>query len=107
MRQKFLASLAVALGFSGLALAQSLPSYYPDRFERTGTIDDAYEQTIVINDVAYTLSSEIVVHSYQYESDASLTTLVPGTKIGYRIDEDRVVAEIWLLPAYYDETRRR
>jgi hypothetical protein len=107
VRHRIIAGLAIALSVTGLALAQSLPSHYPDRFERTGTINDAYEQTIVVNDVAFELSPEVVVHSYQYESNAPVATLVPGTKIGYRIDEDRLVSEIWLLPAYYDETRRR
>lgn len=106
MTRKFFA-LTVAAILTGSAFAQALPSHYPERFQRTGTIDDVQPGTVVVNDVLYSLSEEVVVHSYLSEQDASIARLRKGIRIGFEVGENRQLTQIWMLPSYYDERSNR
>ena len=94
--------------FAGAAFAQGLPTHYPESFQRTGIIDDVQRETLIVNDVPYSFSDEVVVHSYLSEAMATVNRLRLGMKIGYRVGQNRQVSEIWILPDYYDlSTHRR
>ena len=107
MYGKTLPLFAFMVLFLGLAQAQSLPSHYPERFQRTGRIDDVRRETIVINDVPYSLSDEVIVHSFVSAAESTVSILRDGMKIGYQVGDQRRIAEIWILPDWYDETRNR
>jgi len=56
----------LALLLAGTVLAQDLPRYYKNAdFQRTGRVDSVQieAQRIVIDDVAYSFSSNLIVHS--------------------------------------------
>lgn len=106
-----LAALTVALVLAGTATAQDLPNYYPKNgFQRTGSIDSVQleAQRIVIDDIAYMISSSVVVHSPRSYS-VPAKNLEIGARVGYKlVSGGRVITEIWLLPdSYRDERRRR
>lgn len=89
---------------AGTALAQDFPSYYPaDGFERVGVIDAVYleEQRIVVGDVPYVLSDDLIVHSPQ-SYNASRAHLRPGRVIGFEPNGGEVLTRIWLLPDNYN-----
>jgi len=106
---------AIPRGVAGLALAaaatvamaQQLPSYYPDSFQRTGRIDAVLpdEQRVVINDVAFRLSDNVIVHALNAYS-VPKSRLRAGLTVAYRTAGKRQIAEIWLLPDGYDPRRR-
>lgn len=100
-------SLAILmLAVCGSATAQRLPGHYPDRFQRTGKVDDLQESRIIINDIPYTLSESVVVHSLSAPK-VSVARLRRGILIGFRLGGNRRIVEIWLLPYDYDESERR
>ena len=105
-----LTALTAALALAGTAMAQDLPDYYPENgFQRTGSIDSVQfeAQRIVIDDIAYTISSSVVVHSPRSYS-VPATKLRIGARVGYKLASGgRVIAEIWLLPGRYPDDRRR
>jgi len=83
--------------------------YAKTGFQRTGTLDAVHldQQTIVINDIAYSLSDNFVVHSKSTYS-VPATRLVPGILIGYKMaGRSRLITEIWLLPPNYNTQERR
>lgn len=108
MTSKILSSLLVTCVLVTTAFAQNLPSYYTeDGFQRTGRIDAVRleERVVIINDIEFTLSESIVVHSLSNEKD-SIGRLTSGKIVGYRLGSNAEIAEIWLLPSYYDRSRR-
>ncbi len=109
MTKRLFCTLLLSLALTGVAVAQSFPSYYPkDGFQRTGQIDAYYpeEGRIVINDRPYQLADSVIVHSMSAYSD-SKARLKQGQKVGYKIAGGRLISAIWLLPAGYDDRRRR
>ncbi|MEO1204540.1 MAG: hypothetical protein AAFX10_17685 [Pseudomonadota bacterium] len=101
----FLGSLLV----SAAADARDMPDYYSESEEHeTGRIDDVrlQEHSVVINDVQYTLSDDVVVHSLESYS-VSRARLRPGIYIAYKLGSGRRITNVWLLPASYDPNRRR
>jgi hypothetical protein len=99
---RFIAAV-LALTLAGAASAQGLPNYYPKGgFQRTGVLDAVQPeaQRIVIGDLGYLYSSNLVVHS---------SRLKPGTRVAFKTLENRgrVITEIWLLPDNYDDGSRR
>ena len=102
------ASMLVCM-WATAALAYDLPAYYPkDGFRRAGVIDAVHfeEERIVIDDVPFQYSPNVVVHSLSAYS-VSRTRLQPGVLVAYKVGGNRVITEIWLLPQDYDVNRRR
>ena len=102
----------LAISLAGAAAAQGLPDYYPKQgFQRTGILDAMYPnaQRIVIDDLGYNYSSNLVVHSPRSYS-VPLSQLKPGTRIAFKTlnNRGRMITVIWLLPDdYKDGSRRR
>jgi hypothetical protein len=112
MRTFQLAMAVLAILLAGSVAAQDLPRYYKDAdFQRTGRVDSVQieAQRIVIDDIAYTISSSLVVHSPRAYS-VPISNLKVGTTVGYKFlnARARLIGEIWLLPDdYNDRTRSR
>jgi len=107
--KKLLFSLAVGLLIMTTSFAQNFPSYYPkEGFQRIGTLDALYteEKRVVIDDVPYLISDDLVVHALNAYSVSS-ARLRPGIKVGFKQSGNRVISEFWLLPINYDARRRR
>ena len=101
----------VALLLTGTVLAQDMPRYYEDAdFQRTGRIDSVQieAQRIIIDDVSYSISSNLIVHSPRAYS-VPVSNLKVGTLVGYKMlnTRGRLISEIWLLPNDYDDRPRR
>ncbi len=99
-------ALTLAALLASSAIADTLPNYYPEEgFRRTGTLDDVQleRMMIVINDVPYPLSSNVVIHSpVSYRVPTS--RLRAGSHVGYKLS-GRLVVEVWLLPDSYKRSR--
>ncbi len=100
---------AVAMMISSMAMA-AFPNYYPkDGFQRVGMLDAVQleRQVVVINDVPYSLSNNVIIHSLRsYSVPASRLRI--GSQVGYKMAAGgRLVTEIWLLPDDYENPRRR
>lgn len=106
MKIRKLLIILTAVAVSGAAWAQRLPSYYPESFQRTGTVDDIREGEIVVNDIQYVLGDSVVVHTLS-EQKAPVSRLRRGALIGYRLADNREIVEIWLLPVSYEANGRR
>lgn len=108
MKKQILSMLLIALAFASTAIAQRLPAHYPSEgFQRTGIVDAVLleENRIVIGDISYPVSKDIVIHSLTAK-DVSIARLRPGVHVGIRNSRSRVLTELWLLPSNYDPTRR-
>jgi len=87
-----------------VAGADNLPAYYPDSFNRIGTIDgvNPEKRAIIVNDSQYYLSDSIVIHTRSNEFD-TMDNLSKGTTIGFRVlnagTGQPLIPEIWVLPA--------
>lgn len=110
MIKKFTYMLAAIVVLTSAAVAADFPSYYPKSgFQRVGVLDDVQldRQVIIIRDIPYSLSSNVVVHSMNAYS-VPATRLRAGTNIGYKTASNgRLIMEIWLLPNDYKNPRRR
>jgi len=110
MFQKLRVALVATILFVSVAAASDFPEYYPKSgFQRTGTLDAVQldRQIIVINDIAYTLSNNLIVHSMSSYS-VPATQLRPGSTIGYSMSSSgRLITKIWLLPRDYKSPKRR
>ena len=112
MRKLRLTAAIAAIALAGIASAQGLPNYYPaEGFQRTSVVDALYAeaQRIIIGDLGYTYSSNLIVHSPKSYS-VPISRLKPGTRVAYKTlnDRGRVITVIWLLPDDYDDgTGRR
>jgi hypothetical protein len=86
------------------------PEYYPQQgFQRTGIIDriDFGSREIVINDSLFTMAESVELNSLSKQGD-SLGRLHKGVRIGYsykKVDGDRLITTIWLLPSHYGQSR--
>ena len=99
-------ALLITIALSGNAFAQRIPDYYPDRFQRTGIVDDVQTGTIIVNDIPYSLSPDLVVHSL-FERETFITRVLRGNLIGYRFGQSHQIVEIWILPDDYDQSASR
>lgn len=104
MSNRLISVLIACFMLAGTAVADEFRDYYPRAgAQRTGSLDavDHQRQAIVINDIKYTMSSNLIVHSTTtYSVPAS--RLRSGLKIGYKTSTNgRLVMEIWLLPNDY------
>lgn len=92
----------------GSAVGRDLPDYYPDDvLRRAGQLDAVYldRDSIVIDDVPYQLSKDVVVHALTAYSVAR-TRLRPGTMVAFRVDGARTITAIWMLPRDFDGRER-
>jgi len=111
MRNIRLAIAGIALLLAATGAAQDLPKYYDDaKMQRTGTIDSVQldAQRIIIDDIPYTISKNLIIHSPRaYNVPAS--RLRVGKLVGYQTfaGRNRLIAKIWLLPDDYDDRSRR
>lgn len=105
-----LKNIAYLLLFLGsAALAQSLPDYYPkEGFSRSEFVDAVYleESRIVIGDRQFKMNPRPIVRSLSSRYD-SLARIRPGVRVAFRLDENREIVEIWLLPKDYAGGRSR
>ncbi|MDH3619808.1 MAG: hypothetical protein OER91_02880 [Gammaproteobacteria bacterium] len=111
MRMLKPAIAVIALLLAGTVAAQSLPKYYQDAdYQRTGRIDSVQiqAQRVVIDDIAYSISSNLIVHSPRAYS-VPVSNLKVGKTIGYKLlnGRGRLISEIWLLPDDYEDRGRR
>ena len=87
-----------------VAGAGNLPAYYPDSFNRIGTIDgfNLEKRAIIVNDSQYYLSDNMVIHTQSNEFD-TMDKLGKGVTVGFRVlnagSGRPLVPEIWVLPA--------
>jgi hypothetical protein len=91
------------------AIAADFPSYYPEKgFQNTGRVDAVYaeDNRIVIGDIAYHMSTSVVVRSLSSKND-SLARVRPGAHVGFRLGKSQLIEEFWLLPGNYRAPRRR
>lgn len=91
------------------AFASDLPSHYPDEgFSRTGRVNAVYpkESRVVIDDVPYQVSKDVVVHSLSAQS-VSVLRIRQGVHVAFRTGSGRAIEEFWLLPNNYKPVRRR
>lgn len=109
MKLRRTVSVLVALAFAVAAWADTFPQYYPkEGFQRTGTIDSVQlqAQRIIIDDVPYAVSSNLIVHALNAYS-VPVSRLEKGRRVGYKISAGRMITRIWLLPADYEDPRWR
>jgi hypothetical protein len=111
MRTFHLATAVIALLLAGTVAAQNLPRYYQNAdFQRTGRIDSVQieAQRVIIDDVAYSISSNLIVHSPKAYS-VPVSNLKVGTLVGYKMlnPRSRLIGEIWLLPNDYNDRAGR
>lgn len=109
MTRTTLFALLLGCALATTAIAQNYPAYYPkDGFGRAGQIDAVYldDNRVVIDDVQFKLSTDVVVHSLSSYS-VSKSVLSPGTKVAFKVGGDRTITRFWLLPRDYDTKRRR
>lgn len=95
-------ALLMLLSLSLSVSAATLPAYYPETFQMHGTVDriDIKRGEIVINDMFWSLSMNVKVHSLTTEF-SSIQTLRLGMNIGFSmntVNGKNQVAEIWILP---------
>lgn len=91
------------MAFSASLFAQELPRHYPpEGFQRTGLVDAIYadEGRIVINDITYQYSMNVVVHSMS-SYRVPLTRVQSGAHVGYKMGTGGTIVELWLLPLNY------
>lgn len=108
MKTKLITAILASIMMIGTALADDLPSYYSKGMQRTGSLDgiDHERRTIVIDDVRYIMSSNLVVHSPTSFSIPA-TQLRINSKVGYKLSTNgRLIMELWVLPRGYKERRR-
>ncbi len=103
-----LATVAL-LCIASVATAQNLPSYYPSEgFQRTGKLDALIlqERRIIVNDIPYVLSDNVVAHSLNSYS-VPLSRLRVGSTVGFKTAGPKQIVEIWVLPRNYTRRGRR
>ena len=91
------------------AFSQDLPKYYPaEGFQRTGLVDAIYydEGKIVINDIPYMYSRDVVVHSMS-SYRVSLEQVRNGERVAYKVGCGGEIVELWLLPTNYSDGRQQ
>lgn len=84
--------------------AAEMPSYYPPVFQAVGKISrlDIQAQTMVVNDMPYTLTADAKVHTpntrFATLSDLSTGMMVGLTVAGGGNGRPRIT-DVWVLPA--------
>ena len=110
MIRKITYIIVTVFALSSIATAADLPSYYPKAgFQRVGILDDVQfgRQLIVINDIPYSVSDNLIVHSTSSYSIPS-SSLRIGSQVGYKFSsQGRLITEIWVLPEDYKSRARR
>ena len=107
MKKTVLLIIVMACGFmSTQAMAQKFPAYYPKSFQETGVIDavNLGKGKIIIGDIAYQVSPQVVVRSRSSIEDSTARLRV-GATVGFMVSGNRIT-EFWLLPDNYDRQRR-
>lgn len=108
MKTKLITAILATIMMVGTAFADDLPSYYSKGMQRTGSLDgiDHQRQMIVIDDVRYIMSSNLIVHSPNAYSIPA-TQLRLNSKVGYKLSSNgRLIMELWVLPRGYKERGR-
>lgn len=87
-----------------IAVAASLPAWYPASFPYQGRVDSINYRAndIVINDQYYPMTSNVRVHSLYVENDtrfAVRTGAWVGFRTGFLDNGKRAVTELWVLPS--------
>jgi hypothetical protein len=96
-----------ALALVATASHARLPSWYPaGGFEHWGKVDRIGTSAIIIEDMLYYLTENVVVHSLSQTSD-SRSRVREGTVVGFTYGETaagkRMIPELWLLPGTYSQ----
>jgi len=102
MKKTVLLIIVMACGFISMsALAQKFPAYYPKGFQETGVIDAVSlgKGRIIIGDIVYRVSPQVVVRSRSSKEDSALRLRV-GTTVGFKM-RGNMITEFWLLPDNY------
>lgn len=95
--------LVIFLALVASTAALALPDYYDEnKFEDVGRIDmiNLDKKTVVINDIAYSLSDSVTVYSLSSRKD-SVRRLKNGSNVAFRTSGGQLLVEIWLLPDNY------
>ncbi len=100
------ALLIYMLMLASPAFSASLPDYYPERFDRIGTLDDIDldRRVMIINDVTIPIAIDLRVHNLNTRFSTA-RSLVPGMNVGFGTTGSRglsgAVSDLWVLPADY------
>lgn len=96
--------IALLLVLASPAFAQDSPN----GFQRSGLVDAIYaeEGRIVINDIPYPFSQNVVVHSTS-SYRVPFSQVREGARVGYKMGSGGEIVELWLLPANYSDRRER
>ena len=109
MRKTSIFALILGCSLAFSAIARDYPDYYPKQgVGRAGEIDAVHfgENRVVIDDIPYQMSTDVVVHSLTAYS-VSKFRLRPGVKVAFQVGSSRTITKFWLLPHDYDATRQR
>ncbi len=93
-----------------LALLVAFPAFSQDSsgkdFQRTGTVDAIYatEGRIVIGDIPYPFSPNVIVHSTN-SYRLPFSRVRTGVKVGFKMSSAGEITELWLLPKNYSDRR--
>ena len=101
--------IALLLVLASPAFAQDSPKNHPiEGFQRSGLVDAIYaeEGRIVINDIPYPFSQNVVVHSTS-SYRVPFSQVREGARVGYKMGSGGEIVELWLLPANYSDRRER
>lgn len=96
--------------FVVLTLLMAVPAFSQNSsgkdFQRTGTVDGIYaaEGRIVIGDIPYPFSPNVIVHSAN-SYRLPFSQLRIGVKVGFKMSSAGEIIELWLLPRNYSERR--
>lgn len=102
-----LIAILLCLGLLSLpALAETLPDYYPESFDRWGVINriDTDNNVLVIDDSTVPFSTGLRVYTPTTRF-GTVQSLQPGMRIGFGTSGSRAVggtvSEVWVLPDDY------
>lgn len=86
--------------------AADLPSYYPERFDNIGHVQniDIADRTVVIDDLLLFIPDDTPVNT-QRSQNALISSLREGTRVGFTLthfNQRPVLTEAWVLPESMD-----
>ena len=78
--------------------SNSLPSYYPSGFQKTGVLTEIRSQyDWVVDGIGIDVSRNVLVHTLA-TNFSSLYYIKQGMELGYRKNSDGEIVELWELP---------
>lgn len=109
MIKPFLKFLMLCFALAASTVVLALPGYYDeDKFQDVGRIDgiDRDNNTVIINDIPYSLSDSVTVYSLSSRKD-TVRRLRFGSYVAFRTRGGQLIVEVWMLPDNYKPARRR